>query len=108
MFVVVMTQEKKVAHELCQANGGQWVQPLPGYFTGDKESPIWNNTPWTRDLLVGAIRYENPGEFEEDEQCIFVEQGMTPLEASQRAMQELRRRNVTGEAPSSPRKSANI
>ena len=104
IFVVVMTQEEKVANELCQANGGQRIQPLPGYFTGDKQSPIWNNTPWTRGLLMGAIRYENPGEFEEDEQCTFIEEGMTPLEASQRAIQELRRRNVTGEAPTSPRK----
>ena len=95
-----------MANELCRANSGQRIQPIPGYFTGDKQSPTWNNTPWTRDLLVGAVRYENPGEFEQDEQCSFIEDGMTPLEASQRAIQELRRRSETGEAPSSPRKKA--
>lgn len=98
IFVVVMTHNREVANE-CASNGGQRVKPIPGFYTGEKESPVWKEPPWSRDLLVGAIRFENPGEFEEDEQCAFVKEGITPLEAVQQANNELRLRNVTGEAP---------
>jgi hypothetical protein len=65
-----------------------------------------NEEQWPRDLLLDAIRYEYPGNFESEETFAFIEQGMSPMEASQRAEVEIRRRSVKIEAPGSARKKA--
>lgn len=109
IFVVVMTQAKTVANRLCGMNGGVRVQPLPGFYEGSKMSPEWNEEEWPRELLIEAIRYEYPGDFESDEACTFIEEGMSPMQASQLAGVEIRRRGVRKiEAPESPRKKAKI
>jgi hypothetical protein len=79
IFVVVMTQDKSVANRLCALNGGVRVQPLPGFNEGSKMLPEWREDEWPRDLLMEAIRYEYPGNFNSYEECTFIKEGMSPM-----------------------------
>jgi hypothetical protein len=95
MFVVVVTQDKQIAFDLLQLNGGQRVSPLEGCYTGDdKTNPIWNEEPWELDLLIQVVHYNCPGKFGKAENGLipldFVTEGMTPLEVVMKARSEIR------------------
>jgi hypothetical protein len=60
-------------------NGGVRVQPLPGFNEGSKMLPEWREDEWPRDLLIEAIRYEYPGDFDSYEECTFIKEGMSPM-----------------------------
>ena len=65
IFIFVMTANKQVANQICSLNGGVRIQPLPGYGTGSKTSPTWNEEEWPRDLLIQAICNEYPGKIQD-------------------------------------------
>jgi hypothetical protein len=67
---------------------------------------VWNEEEWPRGLLMDAIRFEYPGDFQSDEAFAFIQASMSPMEASQLAQVEMRRKSVQIEAPESPRKKA--
>ena len=80
IFAVVICQDKDVATELCGLNKGKRVVPMPGFYTADNLiSPAWQNTCWSRDLLVETLclKYE---EKVNDQTLGFVEDGMMPCE----------------------------
>jgi hypothetical protein len=82
MFVVVVTQDSKIAFDLVQLNGGERVSPLEGCYTGDdKMNPVWKEEPWERELLIEAVHYDCPGKFGDGLISLdFVKAGMTPLQ----------------------------
>lgn len=80
IFVVVLTQEKQVAQALLDCNGGARVLPLPGCFTGESQSPDWNETKWTVDQLVELVHYKDKDKYNDEEIRQFVHEGMTPLD----------------------------
>jgi hypothetical protein len=104
IFVVVIKSEEEVAMKLCALNGGLRVRPLPGFSDGKPAKPEWKHQAWSRDLLVEAVRYEYPGHLEDDIDCTFIVDDMSPGEASLLAFAEIRKRTVTVEGPGSPRK----
>lgn len=100
IFVVVICQDAKIATEICGMNNGIRVVPMPGFYEGEKTSPQWVNTSWTRSQLVEMVNAEYPSKFKE-EQLAFVEDGMTPLAVLLEARIALRCNHA---APESPRK----
>jgi hypothetical protein len=105
IIVVVITSEEEVAMKLCDLNGGLRVQPLPGYFEGDRKTPTWKHQAWPHNLLVESVRYEYPGFLQED-QCTFISDDMSPCEASLCAASAIRAKRETIELPGSPKKKA--
>jgi len=65
----------------------------------------WKETPWTRQQLIGAIRYdlrsEDIKDNYRDEYFSFLSDGMTPLQAVKVMRSRLRR---SKEKPDSPKK----
>jgi hypothetical protein len=105
IFVVVLTHLDSVAQKLVDCNGGSRVVPLPGCSKGELTSLTWNEAPWTREQLIGAIRHDLVSEGVKDDYndqyFSFVSDSMTPLQAIKRMRTRLRR---TEEEPDSPRK----
>lgn len=79
MFVVVVTQDSKIAFDLLQLKGGERVSPLEGCYTGDdKMNPVWKEEPWERELLIEAVHYDCSGKFGDGLISLdFVKAGMT-------------------------------
>lgn len=100
IFVVVICQDAKVATEICGMNNGMRVVPMPGFYKGEKTSPQWVNTSWTRSQLLEMVKAEYSGKFTE-EQLAFVQDGMTPMAVLLEARIALR---CCHAAPESPRK----
>eukprot|EP00977_Amphora_coffeiformis_P030204 scaffold45428_cov176-Amphora_coffeaeformis.AAC.8 len=105
IFVVVLTQLDSVAQKLVDCNGGNRVVPLPGCSKGELTSLTWNETPWTREQLIGAIRYDLASEgvenYYNEQDFSFLSDRMTPLQAIKKMRTRLRR---SKEEPDSPRK----
>jgi hypothetical protein len=84
IFVVVLTQEKKVAQELFQENGGARIIPLPGSMEGTTDSPVWKEEKWTMEELIQLVHYKHPGKYTDEEIRTFVSPAMTPLEVNKK------------------------
>ena len=91
----MLTQLDNVAQKLVDCNGGNRVVPLPGCSKGALTSLTWNETPWTREQLIGAICYDLASEGVKkdynDQYFSFVSDGMAPLQAIKRMRTRLRR-----------------
>jgi hypothetical protein len=104
MFVVVVTQDAKIAFDLLQLNGGERVSPLEGCYTGDdKMNSVSKEEPWERELLIEVVHHECPGKFGDGLISLdFVKAEMTPLEVVMAARSYLRPSPST--RPGSPKK----
>mmetsp|Transcript_5390 Transcript_5390/g.8102 ORF Transcript_5390/g.8102 Transcript_5390/m.8102 type:complete len:307 (+) Transcript_5390:62-982(+) len=106
IFVIVLTQEKTVAQALLECNGGARVLPLPGCFTGESQSPDWNETNWTVDQLVELVHYRDKGKYNDDEEIRqLVHPGMTPLEVVKVVNARKRKSHETPDSPKKRRAS---
>jgi hypothetical protein len=103
IIVVVITQDKHVANELCALNGGQRVRPMEGFYETKKDDdivhnmltfmkvrnknhiltkPIWQAAKWTRELLVQMVEYHfTAAELTSIGDLHFVTESMTPYQA---------------------------
>jgi hypothetical protein len=84
IYVVLMVSEKTLATDTCTFNNGQRVHPLPNTYNGKKTVPIWNDEKWSREELIGAVKYsyledDYPAGRLNDPTFDFVLDGMTPL-----------------------------
>ena len=106
VFVIVLAQEKTVAQALLDCNGGARVLPLPGCFTGEPQSPDWNETNWTVDQLVELVHCKDEGKCNDDEEIRqLVHPGMTPLEVVKVVNARKRKSHETPDNPKKRRAS---
>jgi hypothetical protein len=99
IFVVVLTQDKKVAQELFKANGGARIIPLPGSMVGTTDEPSWKEEKWTVDELIELVHYKEPGVYTDSQIREFVSPDMTPLDVNKKLSGKRTRKK-----PDSPQK----